>query len=57
MTLKRWRTNVNATKYYARVRPKKIVSMLKKRMKLTDEEVSMYFGEVQEKLNTLNTLN
>ena len=57
LTMKRWRTNVNATKYYARVRPKKIVSMLKKRMKLTDEEVSMYFGEVQEKLNTLNTLN
>ena len=57
LTMKRWRTNVNATKYYARVRPKKIVFMLKKRMKLTDEEVSMYFGEVQEKLNTLNTLN
>lgn len=57
LTMKRWRTNVNATKYYARVRPKKIVSMLKKRMKLTDAEVETYFGEVQNKLNELNTLN
>ena len=56
LTMKRWRTNVNATKYYARVRPKKIVSMLKKRMKLTREEVAMYFCEVQERLDTLNTL-
>ncbi len=57
LTMKRWRTNVNATKYYARVRPKKIVSMLQKRMKLTNEEVSTYFGNVQEKLNLLNTLH
>ncbi|MBR1685884.1 MAG: CotH kinase family protein [Clostridia bacterium] len=56
LTMKRWRTNVNATKYYARVRPKKIVSMLKKRMKLTNDEVELYFGEVQQKLDTLNTL-
>ena len=54
LTMKRWRTNVNATKYYARVRPKKIVSMLQKRMKLTDAEVEHYFGAVQEKLNRLN---
>ncbi len=54
MTLKRWRTNVNATRYYARVRPKKIVSMLQKRMKLTKAEVEQYFGEVQRRLDELN---
>ncbi len=56
MTMKNWRKNVNATKYYARVRPKKIVSMLAKRMKLTGEEVQQYFGSVQQKLEDLNTL-
>ena len=56
LTMKRWRTNVSATKYYARVRPKKIVSMLQKRMKLTSEEVETYFGDVQRKLEDVNTL-
>ena len=51
-----WYKNVRATKYYARVRPKKIVAMLQKRMKLTDAEVSRYFGAVQRKLDELNTL-
>ncbi|MBR6029950.1 MAG: CotH kinase family protein [Clostridia bacterium] len=54
ITLKNWRTNVNATKYYARVRPKLIVGMLQKRMKLTDEEVETYFGEVQRLLEVTN---
>ncbi len=56
LTMKRWRTNVNATKYYARVRPKKIVSMLQKRMKLTDAEVETYFGRVQALLEEQNTV-
>ncbi len=56
LTMKRWRTNVNATKYYARVRPKKIIPMLQKRMKLTDEETERYFGEVRRKLEELNTV-
>ena len=51
-----WRKNVNATKYYARVRPKKVVGWLAKRMKLTGAEVEFYFGEVQEKLETLNVV-
>ena len=54
LTMSRWRKNVNATRYYARVRPKKIVSMLQKRMKLTKEEVDVYFSEIQEKLERLN---
>ena len=57
LTMSRWRKNVSATKYYARVRPKKIVSMLRKRMKLTDEEVETYFGDVQRRLDELNTLH
>ena len=57
LNMKRWRTNVNATKYFARVRPKKIVSMLAKRMKLTNDEVETYFGVVQKKLDEQNTLS
>ena len=56
LTMKEWRQNVDAVKYYARVRPKKIVGMLAKRMKLTDAEVEMYFGEVQKRLDEQNTL-
>ncbi len=53
-TLKEWRQNVNAVKYYGRIRPTKIVSLLQKHMKLTDEEVEMYFGEVQKLLEEEN---
>ena len=56
LTMKEWRQNVDAVKYYARVRPKKIVGMLAKRMKLTDAEVEKYFGEVQKLLDEQNTL-
>ena len=55
-TLKEWRQNVDAVKYYARVRPMKIVSLLQKHMKLTDDEVALYFGEVQALLERQNTL-
>ena len=54
LTMERWRKNVNATKYYARVRPKKIIPMLKKRMKLTDAEVEQYFGELIRTLEVTN---
>lgn len=56
LTMQRWRTNVNATRYYARVRPKKVVSWLARRMKLTDSEVETYFGRVQALLDEQNTL-
>ncbi len=46
-SMKAWRQNVDAVKYYARMRPVKIVSMLQKHMKLTDAEVEQYFGETQ----------
>lgn len=54
MKLKNWYTNVNATKYYARVRPRKIPELLQKAMKLTDEEVETYFGDVLRLLEVTN---
>ena len=53
-TIKEWRQNVDAVKYYARVRPTKIVSLLQKHMKLSDAEVQTYFGEVQALLEQTN---
>jgi len=54
MKLKNWHTNISATKYYARVRPRKIPELLQKAMKLTDAEVETYFGEVLELLEVTN---
>ena len=54
MKLSNWEKNISATKYYARVRPKKIPELLQKAMKLTDEEVEYYFGAVLEKLEVTN---
>ncbi len=54
MKLKNWHTNISATKYYARVRPRKIPELLKKAMKLTNAEVEEYFGAVLEKLEVTN---
>ena len=56
MKLSNWKKNIRATKYYARVRPKKIPALLKAAMKLTDEEVETYFGHALEVLETVNTL-
>ena len=49
-TMKDWRKNVDAAKYYAKMRPLKIVSLLQKHMKLTDAEVETYFSRVQKLL-------
>ena len=54
MKRKNWETNIGAIKYYARVRPRKVAEMLQDAMKLTDEEVELYFGEVQALLNVTN---
>lgn len=54
MKIKNWYTNISATQYYARVRPRKIPELLKKAMKLTDAEVETYFGEVLELLEVTN---
>ena len=45
MKIENWRKNIRATKYYARVRPKKIPELLGAAMKLTKDEMETYFGE------------
>ena len=54
MKMENWRKNIKATKYYARVRPKKIPEMLKKAMKLSNEEVEEYFGDTLRLLEETN---
>ena len=54
MKMENWKKNIHATKYYARVRPKKIPEMLKKAMKLTNAEVEEYFGETLRLLEETN---
>ncbi len=54
MKMENWKVNIHATKYYARVRPKKIPEMLKKRMGLTKAEVEEYFGETLALLEETN---
>ena len=54
MKLENWKKNIKATKYYARVRPKKIPELLKSAMKLTKQEVETYFGETLALLEETN---
>ncbi len=56
LTLADWKANVNAVKYYARIRPKKIIDLLASRMKLTEAEKEEYFGSVRRLLEETNTL-
>ncbi len=51
ISMKEWRTNVDACKYFGRVRPKKIPQMLKERMHLTDAEMDYYFKDTLEILD------
>ena len=55
MKLANWQKNIRATKYYARVRPKKIPALLKSAMKLTGAEVEQYFGHALEVLEEYNS--
>ena len=54
MKFSNWKKNIKATKYYARVRPKKIPELLKAAMKLTKDEVETYFGETLKLLEETN---
>ena len=56
MKFSNWQKNIRATKYYARVRPKKIPELLRKAMKLTAEEMETYFSHALEVLEQTNTL-
>lgn len=54
MKLSNWKKNIHAIKYYARVRPKKIPEMMKKALKLTNDEVEEYFGDTIRLLEETN---
>lgn len=54
MSRKNWTKNINAIKYYARVRPRKVPAMLQKALRLTDEELTTYFAPVQSLLDITN---
>ena len=54
MKRENWKKNIRATKYYARVRPKKIPEMLRKAMGLTKAETETYFGEALKVLEETN---
>ena len=54
MKLSNWQKNIRATKYYARVRPKKIPGLLKTAMKLTKEEMDTYFADALALLEETN---
>jgi len=56
MKLSNWQKNIKATKYYARVRPRKIPGILQDAMKLTDAEVEEYFGHALSVLEEYNTV-
>ncbi len=56
LTRKNWQQNVDAVKYYARVRPKKVIDLLSSRMKLTQAEKEQYFGDTARLLEETNTL-
>ena len=56
MKIADWRKNIKATKYYARVRPRKIPELLKSAMKLTNAEVQEYFGAALKMLEKHNAL-
>ena len=54
MKLSNWKKNIRATKYYARVRPKKIPGLLKEAMKLSKDETETYFGDTLRLLEETN---
>ena len=54
MKLSNWKKNIRATKYYARVRPKKIPGLLKKAMKLSETEMETFFGHALAVLEETN---
>ena len=55
MKMSNWEKNISATKYYARVRPKKIPELLRSAMKLTKAETEEYFGHALAVLEEYNS--
>lgn len=54
INLKDWETNVNASMYYARIRPKKVIGYICTNLKVSKADKEMYFGEVLELLEIYN---
>ena len=55
INLKDWETNVNASMYYARIRPKKVINYICTSLKVNKADKEMYFGEVLELLEIYNS--
>ena len=55
INLKDWETNVNASMYYARIRPKKVIGYICTSLKVNKTDKEMYFGEVLELLEIYNS--
>lgn len=54
LTRDKWRINVDAIKYYARVRPLKVIDLICQCMKVTPQERAQYFGEAEKLLQQQN---
>ena len=54
LTYKNWRINVDAVKYYARVRPLKVIDLISQRMKVTKAEREQYFAAAEAALQQHN---
>jgi hypothetical protein len=54
LTYKKWRINVDAVKYYARVRPLKVIDLISQRMKITKSERAQYFAAAEAVLQQNN---
>ena len=53
-TMREWTTNVNASRFYARTRPKMVINEICSRLNVTPDEKEKYFGETFELLKTHN---
>ena len=54
LTMKEWKTNVGAAMYYARIRPKKVITWLSQRLKLTNAQQQEFFAHTLELLAQYN---
>ena len=53
-TLKEWDTNVHASMYYARIRPKKVIGLICTNLKVNATDKENYFGDVLDLLDIQN---
>jgi len=53
-TLKEWDTNVHASMYYARIRPKKVIGLICTNLKVNATDKEAYFGEILDLLEVEN---